>query len=161
MGTTLGERLEAAVAKSGKTREQVEQQARLGKGYLSKLINDPSRKLGYDKARDIAAVTGVAHEWLLTGVEVPTSQIGQVPNVPPPLERIEGYQDAEIEVARREPKIPVDVFRRARATRFDPPPDSVTPEFLRGLVVFLAASRKNVDKAVREMETTVRARRGA
>lgn len=160
MGTTLADRLRAAIAHSGKTQEAIESEAGLAKGYLSKLLKDPKRRLGYEKAAAIAEVTGLTRDYILSGVDVPdAAKANAIPHIPPPLERVEGYADAEIEVARLEPKIPIEVFRRARATRFDPPPSGVNSDFLRAFVVFLASVRRNVNNEAREMQTTVRARR--
>lgn len=138
---SLGQRVKAAIARSRKTQESVEDEIGVSRGYLSNVINDKRGTLGADKAVALAAATGVKIEWIVTGLEIPESALwGAVPKLPPPLEQIEGYHDAEVVVARAEPNVPLVAFHRARRIHMEPPPERVTTGFLRGLVLLLAAN---------------------
>ncbi len=60
------------------------------------------------------------------------------PDVGPALEDLPGYANAEIQVARDDPRIPLQVFEEARKTRLASPPPAVSFEFLQAHVRFLA-----------------------
>lgn len=148
------------MATKGFNQDQLEKEADLSKGYLSRILSGERRNLGPAIIDRLASALGVGAAWLASGLNidaetgpllnavraVPSLQTGallpqflpeQVQSARLRLDQVPGYFDAEFEVGRLEPAIPHEVFREARATTFGRPPESVTVEFLRDHVRFL------------------------
>jgi transcriptional regulator with XRE-family HTH domain len=160
MSSTLAERVRATMATKGFNQDQLEKEAELSKGYLSRILSGERRNLGPAIIDRLASALDVGAPWLASGLNItaemgplldavravpnlqvvaslPHAQPGQAQSARLRLDQVSGYFDAEFEVGRLEPQIPHEVFREARATTFGRPPETVTVEFLRDHVRFL------------------------
>lgn len=140
-------RLRPLVERAGKTKREIEIEAKLGKGALSHML---SGKRGAPRPKTLArlaSVLGSDYEHLAVGTEIPTGALrAPVPGLSPTLDQMPGYADVELEVARLEPKIPIAVFQEVRQVRFREPPIPLTADFLRGLAQLLATRAHVVDE---------------
>src|SRR3954465_11578782 len=65
--SSIAERLKRAMEQAGLTQTALEAQARLSKGYLSRVLSGERKSIGGEKLAKIAAACGVRAEWLVTG----------------------------------------------------------------------------------------------
>lgn len=140
-------RLRPWVERAEKTQQEIEKEAKLGKGALSHML---SGRRGAPRARTLArlaSVLGADYAQLAVGSELPPGALRTpVPGLAPTLDQVPGYADIELEVARLEPKIPLAVFQELRHVRFREAPVPLTADFLRGLARLLASRMRVVDE---------------
>jgi transcriptional regulator with XRE-family HTH domain len=126
----LAERVREALRRKGWSDARFEREAGLAGGSLSRLASGQRKRISQQSLKRIAEVLGESYLYIAFGVAVG-----------PRLQEIPGYLDAEVEVARLEPDIPVAVIRTARTTRIENPPELITVDFLRDYVRTLAEHR--------------------
>ena len=131
----ISDRILAALVKKGWTQEQLEIEARFGQGYLTRLLKGRQKRILPRTLQRIETALDLPSGALIAGLEV-GDDFGLAGSRS--LQQIEGYSDAEFQVARLEPRIPFEVFLEARRTRLPTPPVLVTVDFLRAYVKFLA-----------------------
>lgn len=128
----IADRILTALVKKGWTQEQLEIEARFGQGYLTRLLKGRQKRILPRTLQRIETALNLPGGALVAGLDI--SDVGGGPE----LHQIEGYADAEFQVARLEARIPFEVFLEARRTRLPTPPAVVTTDFLRAYVTFLA-----------------------
>ena len=127
----FADRVRSLLAKKGWTQDRLESEADLGKGYVSRILSGDRQRIGIPAMQRMATALQVDYAWLATGKEgVGNASGGFGTTQQKTLDQIDGYQDAEIEVARQAPEVPLDVFRAVRKTRLAVPPAVVTADFL-------------------------------
>lgn len=134
----LAGRIRAHLAKRGWTQSRLEAEAGFPQSGLSRLLAGKQQKLWPKTLHKIARALNVKPEELAEGVLLSDDGATLPTDVGPAFEDLAGYANAEIQVARLAPHIPIEVFEEARKTRFATPPETVTPEFLLAHVTFLA-----------------------
>lgn len=145
MAASVADRVRLACKVRGMSPTSLEDGRLIKRGYISRLL-DPERKthrVGPEKMSILAAKLRVPHDWLASGRgdmnDPAVLATGPLPGMRPTLAQRPGYNDAEIAIARKRAKIPVEVFQQARGLMFaDGGPEAVTEEFLDDLVQFLA-----------------------
>jgi len=134
----ISDRILAALVKKGWTQEQLEIEARFGQGYLTRLLKGRQKRILPRTLQRIETALDLPGGALVAGLDV-GDEMGLAGSLGSrALQQIEGYSDAEFQVARLEPRIPFEVFLEARRTRLPTPPALVTVDFLRAYVKFLA-----------------------
>jgi len=134
----IADRIRAALVRKGWSQERLEIEARFGQGYLTRLLKGDQKRIQHRTLRRIEEAMGLPGGSLVAGLGGAIEARQAAGEEAPTLQEIAGYADAEFQVARAEPKIPLEVFVVARKTRLPSPPSLITPEFLRGFVKFLA-----------------------
>jgi transcriptional regulator with XRE-family HTH domain len=153
----LASRVRAHLAKKGWTQARLEDEAGLPQGGLSRLLAAKQQKIWPRTLHKIARALGLRPEELAEGVVLADDDESAPQDVGPALEDLPGYANAEIQVARDDPHIPIEVFEEARKTRLASPPPAVTVEFLQAHVRFLA---EHVFRIGNASETRKRASHG-
>lgn len=130
----ISDRILAALVKKGWTQEQLEIEARFGQGYLTRLLRGKQKRILPRSLQRIEVALDLPSGALIAGLDLNDgAALGGRS-----LQQVEGYSDAEFQVARLEPQIPFEVFLEARRTRLPTPPALVTVDFLRAYVTFLS-----------------------
>jgi transcriptional regulator with XRE-family HTH domain len=133
----IADRILAALVKKGWTQERLEVEARLGQGRLSRLLKGKQTRVHVGTMKRLEDALGLAPGSLAAGLNLSAASAGESSRLSPSLDQIDGYMQAEFQVARLEPQIPFEVFLEARATRWQSPPALITVDFLRNYVRFL------------------------
>lgn len=130
----ISDRILAALVKKGWTQEQLEIEARFGQGYLTRLLKGRQKRILPRTVQRIEVALDLPGGALIAGLDLSDDLAfgGRA------LQQIDGYSDAEFQVARLEPRIPFEVFLEARRTRLPTPPALISVDFLRAYVKFLA-----------------------
>jgi transcriptional regulator with XRE-family HTH domain len=134
----LASRIRAHLAKKGWTQNRLEAEAGFPQSGLSRLLAGKQQKIWPKTLHKIARALGVRPEELAEGVLLSDEGSVLPADVGPAFEDLPGYANAELQVARLAPHIPLEVFEEARKTRFSTPPPAVTVEILHAHVQFLA-----------------------
>lgn len=116
----LATRIHDVLLKKGWSDARFEREAGLSGGSLSRLRSGQRKRISQHTLRRIANVLGESYIFLVFGVEVPRT-----------LQEIPGYADAELDLARSEPSIPIEAIRAARLARLPNAPEAITVHFLR------------------------------
>ncbi|AKU97028.1 hypothetical protein AKJ09_03692 [Labilithrix luteola] len=96
---SLASRVEIALRQSGKKKIDIEQEAGLPKGYMTRIIAGERRNLGPEKIRRIAEALGVSYEWLGTeSDEPPTADTTPVEAVLEEFDWPPGLLPADVEI---------------------------------------------------------------
>ncbi|HEX9622007.1 MAG TPA: helix-turn-helix transcriptional regulator [Polyangiaceae bacterium] len=123
-------RIRAALIKKGWSQGRLEDEAGFAGGSLTRILSGRQKRVWPQTLHRIARALAIPPQDL-AGSQHVLQELG------PQLSDLEGYANAEVQVARLEPDIPLSVFEQARKTRFEPPPEKVTPELLHAHVLFL------------------------
>jgi transcriptional regulator with XRE-family HTH domain len=134
----ISDRILAALVKKGWTQEQLEIEARFGQGYLTRLLKGRQKRILPRTLQRIETALDLPSGALVAGLDITDELSFGGALGSRALQQIEGYPDAEFQVARLEPRIPFEVFLEARRTRLPTPPALITVDFLRAYVKFLA-----------------------
>lgn len=141
-------RISEALTARGLSATSLEDGRSITRGYMSKLLKDgrKSFRISPEKLQVLATKLHVSYHWLSTGLgsmNDPAPTGGVFPGMIPTLENTPGYHDLEIEVGRRHPEIPLEVFRQARGLMFGSGgPDSLSVDDLEALILWLNRTRQ-------------------
>ena len=134
----LSSRIRAHLARKGWTQSRLETEAGFPQSGLSRLLSGKQQRVWPKTLQKIARALGVRPEELGEGVLLSDEGSVLPADIGPAFEDLPGYANAEIQVARLAPHIPIEVFEEARKTRLSTPPSTVTVELLHSHLTFLA-----------------------
>lgn len=130
----LVSRIRTELVRKGWSQTRLEEEGGFAQGSLTRILRGKQQRVWPQTLARIATALGIPPEEL----SAPSASVGATsPAHGVPLGDVAGYRDAELEVARLEPKIPVEVFQMARKTRLAVAPEVVTVKLLRDHVRFL------------------------
>lgn len=148
----ISDRILAALVKKGWTQEQLEIEARFGQGYLTRLLKGRQKRILPRTLQRIETALELPSGSLVAGIDLSESITPSGDIAGRALQQIDGYADAEFQVARLEPRIPFEIFLEARRTRLPTPPALITVDFLRAYVKFLSEHLFGDDNSIRRSD---------
>ncbi len=144
----MGKRLQQLMTDRGMNQQQLENAIGASRGYLSRIISGSrGQKISPEYLTSLSSVLRCTPNFLRWGIEIDEDAImTPAAGLSRRLEEIPGYREAEFEVIRKHPEIPFAIFEAARSSRMGAAPESISPDYLGGLVRFLASSHAAIDQ---------------
>ena len=143
----LAKRIRETLKQKGWSDARFEREAGLSGGTLSRLGSGARKRISHQMLRRITDVLGDSYLSIVFGVDIGRR-----------LDEVPGYSDAELEVARLEPWIPLDVIRAARQTHLSVAPPTITTEFLRDYLRLIAEHTFGISPSAAPAESGERRR---